>query len=167
MRIICLPILVAVILVAGSIIGAFWQTPEATSVSAVASVPSSHSRRSTFHAIEECSEYKEAPGSFCTITSSDFTVIPHGSKVYYLQSPIAPIGLLDSNIVLDASQGNRAVGRCTLDLVSHAGLCTFSDGIGKLAGFQARVDVSAPSADLVKFDWRGTYNFKGDDTKSR
>ena len=36
-----------------------------------------------------------------------------------------------------------------------------SDGIEKLAGFQALVDVSAPSADPVQFDWRGTCRLHG------
>ncbi len=48
---------------------------------------------------------------------------------------------LDSNVVLDAVTGNRAVGRCTLDFQTFLGLCTFSDGTGKFAGFEARVDV--------------------------
>jgi hypothetical protein len=74
-----------------------------------------------------------------------------------LQAPIASTGLLDSNIVLDAGQGNRGIGRCTFALASHVGLCTISDGIGKFAGFEARIDVSAALTDPVKFDWRGTY----------
>ena len=41
---------------------------------------------------------------------------------------VIPAGMLDSNVVLDAGNGNRAVGRCTLDLVTGLGLCTFSDG---------------------------------------
>ena len=144
MKIIVVPILFAMFLVVGSLISAFFQHPEA-SVPAAASAPTQH-RNKNFHLVQECSEYKETPGSFCTIASSDLAAVPTGSKVFYVQSPIASIGLLDSNIVLDAGQSNRGVGRCTLDLLSRAGLCTFSDGTGKLTGFQARVDVSAPSA---------------------
>ena len=51
-----------------------------------------------------------------------------------------PVGLLDSNIVLDAGNGNRAVGRCTLDLANGLALCLFFDGTGTLAGFNARID---------------------------
>jgi hypothetical protein len=39
------------------------------------------------------------------------------------------------------------------------GICTFSDGMGALAGFHARVDVTPATADLVNYDWRGTYRF--------
>jgi hypothetical protein len=67
--------------------------------------------------------------------------------------------LLDSNVVLDAERGNRAVGRCTLDLASFKGLCTFSDGTGDLAGFSARVDVvCAPQGSPCR--WDGTYRFR-------
>jgi hypothetical protein len=96
-------------------------------------------------------------GDFCTITSSNIDAIPAGSKVYYTQvAGIVPL-LLDSNVVLDAGGGNRAVGRCTLDFLTGLGLCTFSDGTGTLAGFRARVDVSALGG--VNWSWRGKYGF--------
>jgi hypothetical protein len=66
--------------------------------------------------------------------------------------------VLDSNVVLDAGSGNRAVGRCTLDLGTGLGLCTFSDGIGQFAGFRARVDVTPPT-DGLHWHWNGTYSF--------
>ena len=53
---------------------------------------------------------------------------------------------------------SRAVGRCTLDLATGLGLCTFSDGTGQLAGFQARVDVTCPGDGIV-CDLDGTYSF--------
>jgi len=165
LTIIRMPIFFALILIVGSIIGALWQHPEGASVSAVASPPTSHSGSKRLHLIEDCSEYMGTPGSFCTIASSDVTAIPSGSKVFYLQAPIASTGLLDSNVVLDAGEGNRAVGRCTLDLVSHAGLCTISDGIGRFVGFQARIDVSVAPAESVKFDWRGTSSFTREDAR--
>src|SRR5262245_50025227 len=52
---------------------------------------------------------------------------------------------------------NRAVGRCTLDLSTGLGLCTFSNGIGRLAGFTAEVNVSCLSGTLCTLD--GTYKF--------
>jgi len=161
MKIIGVPILFAIILVVGSFITAFFQHPEASA--SAASLVSTQSRNRNFHFVQECSEYKETPGSFCTIASSDLAAVPTGSKIFYVQSPITSIGLLDSNIVLDAGQGNRGVGRCTLDWVSRVGLCTISDGIGKLAGLQARVDVSGASGDPIKLDWRGTYSYPRDD----
>jgi len=162
-KIIAMPTLFAIILVVGSLLTVFFQHPEA-SVSASTSAPP-QIRNRKFHLVQECSEYKEATGSFCTIVSSDFAAIPTGSKVFYLQPPVTSLGILDSNIVLDAGQRNRAVGRCTVDLASVAGLCTISDGVGKLAGLQARIDVSPGHAASVKFDWRGTYRFANDDDK--
>ena len=97
-------------------------------------------------------------GEFCTITSSNGARIKVGSRVYYDQALGTPAGLLDSNVVLDAGNGNRAVGRCTVDLATGLGLCTFSDGIGRLAGFEARVRVSPPE-DGGDWRWDGTYRF--------
>ena len=73
--------------------------------------------------------------------------------------------MLDSNIVLDAGDGNRAVGHCTLDLVTRLGLCTFSDGTGELAGFHARVDVSHLGG--RDWAWDGTYSFRPEADRDR
>jgi len=107
------------------------------------------------HVTKECSQDKGAAGDFCTITSSNLAAITVGSKVFYDQAAGIPTGLLDSNVVLDAGSGNRAVGRCTLDQTSHLGLCRFSDGTGQFTGFQARVDVDCTSG----CRWDGTYSF--------
>ena len=124
-----------------------------------ASVSASSERNRALHVTKECSEYSGAAGGFCTITSSNLARIKVGSRVYYDQPAGIPAGLLDSNVVLDAGNGNRAVGRCTLDLTTGLGLCTFSDGIGRFAGFNARVQVSAPSAEGEDWRWEGTYSF--------
>lgn len=108
------------------------------------------------HVTKDCSGYTGQAGSFCTITSSNVPAIAVGSKVFYFQPLVASTGLLDSNIVLDAGNGNRAVGRCTLDLVTNLALCTFSDGTGEFSGFHARVD---GSGDFANYHWDGTYNF--------
>ena len=96
-------------------------------------------------------------GSFCTITSSNLSRILVGSTIVYDQAAGIPAGMLDSNVVLDAGNGDRAVGRCTLDFSTGLGLCTFSDGTGRFSGFQARVEVSS----LGGYDWAwdGTYSF--------
>jgi hypothetical protein len=73
--------------------------------------------------------------------------------------------MLDSNIVLDAGDGNRAVGRCTLDFATRLGLCTFSDGTGSLAGFHARVDVSHLGG--RDWAWDGTYSFRREADRDR
>jgi len=109
------------------------------------------------HVTKECSQYTGAAGSFCTITSSNVGPIKVGSKVYYDQAAGTPAGLLDSNVVLDAGAGNRAFGRCSLDLSTGAGLCTFSDGTGQFAGFQARINVTYLGG--PNYGWNGTYNF--------
>jgi hypothetical protein len=116
-------------------------------------------RSGRLHITKECSQYTGGAGSFCTITSSTLSEIPAGSKVLYDQAAGIPAGLLDSNVVLDAGNANRAVGRCTLDGVTSSGICTFSDGTGELTGFTARVDVSPFPNDLVDYHWRGTYSF--------
>ena len=78
----------------------------------VASVSASERGRE-LHVTKECSEWTGAAGDFCTITSSNLARIKVGSRVYYDQAAGIPAGLLDSNVVLDAGNGNRAVGRCT------------------------------------------------------
>ena len=115
-------------------------------------------RSGAFHATKDCTAYNGLSGGHCTITSSNLAQIPAGSNVYYDQVAGVPTGLLDSNIVLDAGHGNRAVGRCTLDLTTGIGLCTFSDGLGTLAGFSARINVSFLHGKL--WAWDGTYSFK-------
>jgi hypothetical protein len=108
---------------------------------------------------KECSNYFGQPGEFCTITSSSLSEIAPGARVYYTQPAGVPAGVLDSNVVLDAGGGNRAVGRCTLDLSTFLGVCTFSDGTGQLAGFHARVDVFPPGYYGDDWFWKGTYGF--------
>jgi hypothetical protein len=115
-------------------------------------------RRGQLHVIKDCTAKTGDPGSFCTITSSDLPEIVVGSKVFYFQSPIGSTGLQDSNVVLDAGNGNRAVGRCTLDLVTFLALCTFSEGTGTFVGFHARINGS-PGTDRSNYHWDGTYHF--------
>jgi len=124
-----------------------------------ASVSASSEHNKALHVTKECSDYHGAAGEFCTITSSNLARIKVGSRVYYDQPAGIPAGMLDSNVVLDAGNGNRAVGRCTLDFATGLGLCTFSDGTGRFAGFNARVQVSAPSAPGDDWHWEGTYSF--------
>jgi hypothetical protein len=130
----------------------------------IATAPvSAAEKKGDLHAVKECSQYNGLPGGFCTFTSSDFVLIPLGTKVYYDQAVGIPAGLLDSNVVLDAGSGNRALGRCTLDLATGAGLCTFSDGTGKFAGFQARLEVS--HAGGPNYRWDGTYSIDHDSNR--
>jgi hypothetical protein len=100
-----------------------------------ASVSASSARNGELHVIKECSQNNGAAGDFCTITSSNLPEIVVRSRIYYDQAAGISAGLLDSNIVLDAGNGNRAVGRCTLDGVTNLGLCTLSEGTGQFTGF--------------------------------
>jgi hypothetical protein len=126
-----------------------------------------------------------AAGSYCTITYSNLPEIivppaclnqppsPCGSSVFYTEANVSPatpeggsIGL-DSTVVLYVGTMDWAVGRCTLDINANPatgpiGLCTFSDGVGSLAGFTARVSVSwlGPHVDQGNgYAWNGTYSF--------
>jgi hypothetical protein len=55
---------------------------------------------------------------------------------------------LDSDIVLEAGEGNSATGHVMLDLGAGTGTITFSGGTGKLAGFEAQAAVSADAEGL-------------------
>jgi hypothetical protein len=112
-------------------------------------------RTGELHVTKECSEYKGLAGDFCTITSSNLEEIEVGSKVVYAQA--AADGSLDTDVVLDAGEGNTAAGHVKLDLAADKGVATFSGGTGKFAGFQAHADVSADSDGL--WHWEGTYSF--------
>ena len=57
---------------------------------------------------KECSAYKGLAGDICTITSSNLEEIEVGSKVVYAQAAVA--GSLDTDIVLDAGDGNTGAG---------------------------------------------------------
>jgi hypothetical protein len=107
---------------------------------AVLASASSGGQKGKLHITKNCSGYTGQAGDFCTISSSNVRAIPVGSKVFYFEPLVPSTGLLDSNVVLDAGSGNRAVGRCTLDLVTNLALCTFSDGTGDLTGFHARIN---------------------------
>ena len=128
----------------------------------VASVSADSEHSGDLQIVKNCSAYTGGPGSYCTITSSNVPEIPAHTRVFYDQAygipdPVPP-GMLDSNVVLYVGTGNWAVGRCTLDPDS-IGLCTFSDGVGPLKGFHARIDVS-PAPGVANYYWKGTYGFR-------
>jgi hypothetical protein len=133
-------------------------------------------RDGELHVTKECSAWTLDNGAFCTITSSNLPEIAVGSKVLYAQAVVGcdnggttypctvplptPEGgyiSVDSSAVIYVGTGDWAVGRCTLDSTGNSGLCTFSDGIGRLTGFHARVAVS--STDGLNYSWNGTYRF--------
>lgn len=150
-------------LVAFVVIPGFMALTLALALGAASVTASERNRR--LHVTKNCVEWRGAAGDFCTITVSNLSEIAVGSKVIYDQAFGIPAGLLDSNVVLDAGNGDRAVGRCTLDAGAGSGLCTFSDGTGLLAGFHARVDVSYLGG--VDWAWDGTYSFSRESDKDR
>jgi hypothetical protein len=128
--------------------------------SVAAPAPLSASPRSgDLHVTKECSGYTGGAGSFCTITSSSVKAIEVDSRILYLQPDqlFTPLG---SDVVLDppGPGNNKAFGHCSLAL----GVCTFSGGTGKFAGFHASVDVSH-SDDYSLWYWEGTYSFNPQD----
>jgi hypothetical protein len=98
-------------------------------------------------------------GSYCTIATSDFAGIPSGATVYYDQAAGIPAGNLDSNVLLYVGTADWATGRCTVESAALHGLCQFTDGVGHLAGFTARVDVRIDPTTLITH-WDGIYSFK-------
>ena len=127
----------------------------------------SSAQNGQLHLAKECSQATADPGAFCTFTHSNLAQIPVGARVIYSQAAISPVvpngfplGYLDSNVVLFVGTGNWAVGRCTLDGGTNLGVCTFSDGIGDFAGFEARVDVDCTHTVFPPCTWDGTYRFR-------
>ena len=134
----------------------------------VPSVAASDERSGQLHVTKNCGNGTGLAGSYCTITSSNLPEIPAGSTVFYTQAttaaPESGAIALDSNVVLFVRFGDWATGRCTLDSRQYPGnygLCTFSNGVGPLAGFTARVDVSPfqNTPTDVDYYWNGTYSF--------
>ena len=120
----------------------------------------SDSRSRALHITKECnSQTGTYPGSYCTIQTSNIAAITKDSMVFYDQVGILEMGVLDSNVFLKVDANTWAVGRCTAPFDSTPGLCTFSDGVGKLKGFHARIVVTGDSTDPMLYHWDGTYSF--------
>ena len=133
-------------------------------------------REGTMHLVKNCDEYvahNGSAGSWCAITESSLAEIPlnthpddktpSGTVVYYTMAAGIVPNLIDSPIVLDAGNGNRAVGRCTFDGATNTGLCDYVDGTGTLAGFSARLVVTPDppgSLTTVTYFLNGPYVFK-------
>ncbi len=115
------------------------------------------------HIVKDCGTFSGTPGSsYCTIVTSDLAEFPPGTKIYYDQitaGPSAGPGYLDSNVFVYVKPGHWAVGRCTVPNDNTPGICTLSDGIGALARFSARINVTyKPGGDGALYAWDGTYS---------
>lgn len=129
----------------------------AFSVSAASSQNQAPRATKAFHATKDCSGYRGVAGNFCTIRSSNVNALPVGSKIFYLQACCKTA--LNSDTAIYAGPGNIAAGHCVLHFATGVGLCTISDGTGTLAGFKARIRVTADSSIPDLWHWDGTYSF--------
>jgi len=111
-----------------------------------------------FHATKDCAGFTGLVGAFCTIRSSNVKAITPGSKIFYFQQ--ASKAALDSDMAVYVARGTVATGHCLLHFKTGVGLCTISDGTGALAGFRARIRVTADSSIANLWHWDGTYSFK-------
>lgn len=114
-------------------------------------------RSGAFRVITECSQYTGLANSFCTITSSNLTEIGVGSTMVY--GSAASATSLHSDVILDppAEANNAAFGHCDFDLVTDRGQCTFTNGTGDFAGFQASAVGTYVGGNI--WYWDGTYKF--------
>ncbi|MCV9965910.1 hypothetical protein OIU34_28985 [Pararhizobium sp. BT-229] len=106
---------------------------------------------------KECSQYTGETPSFCTITESNLTAIPAGTKILYY-GPVTGSPLFGSSTaVITVGNGDTAVGYCvTYDTASPMqGTCAFHAGSGTLAGFQAVVKVTVDDKQI--YHWDGGY----------
>ena len=126
-------------------------------VSSAASQNGAPRETKAFHATKDCSGFTGLVGAFCTFRSSNVKAVKVGSRIFYFQ--VAGKTALDSDIVVYVGPGTVATGHCLLRFATGEGLCTISDGTGALAGFRARVRVTADSSIPKLWHWDGTYSF--------
>ena len=144
----CLPVLAAGVCLLAAL---------ASSASAAPTQSRAVRATNPFHATKDCSGFTGKIGAYCTIRSSNVKALGPGSRIFYLQQ--SGKAALDSDIVIYAGPGNVTTGHCLLHLASGLGLCTLSDGTGTLAGFHARVRVTADHSVPNLWHWDGTYGF--------
>jgi hypothetical protein len=110
-----------------------------------------------FHATKDCSGFTGLVGAYCTVRSSNVKALKVGSKIFYVEE--AGKTALDSDTVIYVKRGSVATGHCLLRFATGVGLCTISDGTGTLAGFHARMRVTASPSIPKLWHWDGTYSF--------
>jgi hypothetical protein len=124
-------------------------------LSACASVGTSP-RAGPLNLAKECSSYSGAAGHFCTVTSSNLSDIPTGTRITYLTA--ASGTNLDTDVVVDPpGTGDTVAGHCTLSLATGIGACTLSGGTGKFSAFRANVAVTHTGG--PNYAWSGTYGY--------
>ena len=119
----------------------------------------------TLRLAKECSQFRGKPGDHCTLTRSNVSRIPVGSRVYYLAAADLNKGTYDGDVELRVNRGNVARGHCVVtDLFSKVpnavvGKCTFAGGTGRFKTFSADITVSVHPKRKSWFDWNGTAGF--------
>lgn len=131
----------------------------------LAGTPAAAHQDKTLSMVKNCAAWPPT----CVITSSRPLGFMVGSVITYL----APLSLetpagTDVRITTANGKGS-APGHCMFDwaaLPAPAGLCTFTSGTGKLAGFNSRLNVAwiGGSSD---FTLRGTYEFDRENNSDR
>lgn len=127
------------------------------SVSAAGSQNAASPGTRPFRATKDCSGFTGLVGAYCTIRSSNVKALKVGSKIFYVQ--VAGQTALDSDTIIYVRRGSVATGHCLLRFATGAGLCTISNGTGTLAGFHARIRVTADSSIPKLWRMDGTYGF--------
>jgi hypothetical protein len=143
--------------VLGLVAGAVLLVVLGSSVSAASSRDQALRGTHAFHGTKDCSGFTGLVGAYCTFRSSNVKAVKVGSKIFYFQ--VAGQTALDSDMVVYVGPGTVATGHCLLRFATGVGLCTISDGTGTLAGFHARVRVTADSSIPNLWHWDGTYGF--------
>ena len=127
------------------------------SVSAASSTNQALRGTKAFHGTKDCSGFTGLVGAFCTFRSSNVKAVKVGSKIFYFQ--VAGKTALDSDIVIYVGAAPSQPAIASFVSRPGSGLCTISDGTGTLAGFHARVRVTADSSIPKLWHWDGTYSF--------
>ncbi|HEV7317318.1 MAG TPA: hypothetical protein VGO04_01740 [Ensifer sp.] len=106
---------------------------------------------------KECSQFTGEVPSFCTITESNLSAIPAGTKILYYGPVVANPLFSSSTAVIAVGNGDTAVGYCVVyDSASPPfGTCAFHAGSGTLSGFQAIVKVTVDDKQI--WHWDGGY----------
>jgi hypothetical protein len=112
-------------------------------------------RSGELHVTKECSQYVNEPGAFCTIVTSNVSVIKSGMKVIYAEAADPVTFAMDSDIILSSGHGPVAYGHVVLDVGGTTGTVTLNGGTGRFRHFHAIATVTCP--DICY--WDGTYYF--------
>lgn len=136
--------------------------------SVLASSVSTSPRSGSLHITKECPEYTGLADSFCTITSSNLSAIPVGSRIVYFQPFIDPAAT-DSDLAIIAGPGNIALGHVRFGLAGDPpvavlpAMLKLDGGTGKFKNFHANVVVTVTDPLGIVINWDGTYRFSNDD----